>query len=187
MHKTGHRKKVENGEEGKLMKQPAVFMVYHVIWILNCIEILYLIHNLCTSYKDSRFYFFLFILFNIACMVASILYADYYERGYGRSLWTKAILVLFVITSVFCCLIVYFLELSDLVRFNQLQSDEVQQSLENMLLFTVPVLHCVMLGYIAVLRSRPAVKRPDSYSEAQRKLNPRNTYSRQRDEPETQV
>ncbi|CAI2381786.1 unnamed protein product [Moneuplotes crassus] len=179
-----HRASMNDPESTKLSKQPTAFLVYHVFWILNCVEVLYLIH---LWLNQPSIFFLLIIMFNIVSMGASLVYADFYHKKYGHLVTTKIILGIFAFISIFCCIIVYTMELQDLLNYSQLAAGEAQQSLVNILLFTVPVAHCAMLVYITALRIMLAPRRTESESAAQNKLDPRNNYSRQFDDVETGI
>ena len=119
-------------------------------------------------------------------MAASILYVDFEHSSIGKSIFTKIILIIFTIISAVCYILVVFMEMADLLNFSQLTFDEAQESIINMILFSVPVLHCIFLGYIWYTRRKMDQRSADSYSEAQKQLNPASDqYLRQVDDIET--
>mmetsp|Transcript_6899 Transcript_6899/g.6051 ORF Transcript_6899/g.6051 Transcript_6899/m.6051 type:complete len:154 (+) Transcript_6899:127-588(+) len=146
-------------------------------------EVLYLVHNL---FQNFNIYFLAFIFFNIVSMAASVLYANFYHRSYGNNLIVKGILVTFILTSVACYIIVFLMEAGDLINFMSISAQEIQESLVNIVLFVVPVLHCIFLGYIWYVRRKADQRSEESYSDAQNQLNPiSQKYGKQVDDDET--
>ena len=117
-------------------------------------------------------------------MGASLLYADFYHMTLGNNFFVKATLVIFTIMSVVFFFLVLVMEVLDLVSLPNVTMAEVQDSLINVALFDVPVLHCVVLGYIWWRRREMGKRGGDSYSEAQNALNPNGKYAQQVDDNE---
>ena len=119
--------------------------MYHVFWILNVIEVLYL--AMLTFSHANPWYIVLNFFFNVVAMLVSYIYAEYYHEWYGKNLATKIIIGLFIILSF-----VAFIALNVLIVLSVTNRETVEMSqadaIINEVLILVPLTHSVILLYI---------------------------------------
>ena len=136
MHK---REQVEPNHQGSA-KFTCLLLIYHILWIMNVLEVLFLIQKV---WFTQNFYLGSFTLFMILCMVVSFLNVHIPKGPFDASenKLILAILILFGLISLICYFLVVVLEILDLTQMEGFDKDEVLNSIVNILLFQVPVMH----------------------------------------------
>ena len=135
-----HQRSKAQPKVEKLYQWPIINVLFHVIWLVNLLEVLYLTHKF---WLFPNVYMGINIAFNIICLAASLVYANYYHTRFGNNIVIMSILCVFAAVSVIFFLIVTILEIIDLVSMEGMDKEEFQDSIKNILLFSVPILHCL--------------------------------------------
>ena len=93
-------------------------------------------------------------------------------------------LVIFWVLSTVFFLMVTVMEVMDLIQLTDMDINEIQDSILNILLFSIPILHSMCLFYIYLTRRRIMKRAGESESEAANHLT-KNKYGQQVDDVET--
>ena len=121
------------------------YAFYHIFWILNVIEVLYLTMNTFTS--STPVYLIILFWFSTASMAASYTYTEYYHTRFGNNLFVKLILVLFFLTSF---LIIIALNTAIIMSFTSYNIVKINldDAYFNEVLSLIPFVHSLILIYI---------------------------------------
>ena len=143
------------------------YAFYHIFWILNVIEVLYLTMNTFTS--STPLYLIILFWFSTASMAASYLYAEYYHTNYGNNIFVKLVLVLFFLISF---LIIIALNTAIIMSYTSYNIIKINRddAIFNEILSMIPFIHSLILIYIWGLRwkwergSKPRDETIDSFN-----------------------
>ncbi|CAI2381481.1 unnamed protein product [Moneuplotes crassus] len=150
---------------------------YHLFWLVNIIQIVF-IHSKC--WVKSNTLHLVICYFNIAAMISSFLYANFWHIRWGGKLkvarklleyYTSIANILFVTVSFPLFLLTIGFEAIEINKMGELDWEIVQESIYNICLFLIPVIHSWILMKIWRKRRSEILKEEAKNKSAKRPLN----------------